>query len=85
MSDRGAVSRVDTPATNRADNDPGAGKPSAHRQRGFVWVTDPSLGAGTVAQMDPRTNGGQVVGKPIASGTAQIGIDSGLGTVWVAN
>ena len=49
---------------------------------GFVWVAD-TLG-GTVAQIDPRANGGQVVGT-IRVGNGPSGIAYGLGGVWVAN
>ena len=44
---------------------------------GFVWVADTL--AGTVTQIDPRTNGGQVVGKPIRVGNLPSSIDWGLG------
>ena len=84
MSDRGAVSRIN-PATNTVQQTiPTPGGPSALTVGGgFVWVADTL--AGTVARIDPRANGGQVVGKPIRVGNGPSGIAYGLGAVWVAN
>ena len=50
---------------------------------GFVWVANTL--AGTVVRIDPRANGGQVVGKPIRVGNGPSGIAYGLRAVWVAN
>jgi peptide/nickel transport system substrate-binding protein len=83
MSDRGAVSRID-PATNTVQQTiPMPAGPSAVAVGGgFVWVANT---LGTVAQIDPHTNGGQVVGKPIRVGNVPSGIAYGLNAVWVAN
>jgi len=86
MPDRGIVSGIDT-TTNTVQQTirtPGPGGPTALTfGGGFVWVADTL--ASTVFRIDPRANGGQLVGNPIRVGNDPTGIAYGLGAVWVAN
>ena len=83
MSDRGIVSRID-PGRNTVQQTISTRRTLSALTvgGGFVWVAD-TLG-GTVAQIDPRANGGQLVGT-IRVGNGPSGIAYGLGGVWVAN
>jgi YVTN family beta-propeller protein len=83
MPDQDSVSRID-PNTNSVQqtiavgNDPEGIAVGG----GFVWVANAV--AGTVSQIDPEKNGGQVV-DTIAVGNRPSGVAYGLGGVWVAN
>jgi len=83
MPNQDSVSRID-PETNTVEQTIGAGNgPVAITVGGgFVWVAN-SLD-GTVWQIDPRTNGGQVVDR-IAVGNGPSGVAYGFGGVWVAD
>ena len=83
MPNQDAVSRID-PTTNTVEQTiaVGNGPTGIAVGGGFVWVAN-SLD-GTVWQIDPQTNGGQVVDK-IAVGNGPTGVAYGLGGVWVAN